>query len=102
MRLRHDDVAAAAIHLEDFEGLRIVHQRGDVADRADIDLAARQERHGAVEIDGETALDLIEDDAFDALTLVELLFETDPALFAAGLLTPDGIASPSAFSMRST
>ena len=24
---RHDDVAAAAIHLEDLEGLRVVHQR---------------------------------------------------------------------------
>ena len=83
---RHDDVAAAAIHLEDLEGLRVVHQRRDVADRADVDLAARQEGHGAVEIDGEAALDLVEDDAFDALALVELLFEPDPALFAAGLV----------------
>ena len=83
---RHDDVAAALVHLEDLEGLRVVHQRGDVADRADVDLAARQEGHGAVEVDGEAALDLVEDDAFDALALVELLFEPDPALFAAGLL----------------
>jgi hypothetical protein len=63
-----------------------VHQRGDVADRADIDLAARQEGHGAVEIDGEATLDLVEDDAFDALALRELLLELDPALFAAGLV----------------
>jgi hypothetical protein len=42
---RHHDVAAAAIHLEDLERLRIVHQRRDVADRADIDLRARQEGH---------------------------------------------------------
>ena len=42
---RHDDVAAALVHLEDFEGLRVVHQRGDVADRADVDLRARQEGH---------------------------------------------------------
>lgn len=83
---RHDDVAAAAIHLQDLEGLRVVHQRGDVADRADIDLAARQEGHGAVEIDGKAALDLVEDHAFDALALVELLFELDPALFAAGFV----------------
>src|SRR5690606_3700509 len=67
---RHDDVAAAAIHLEDLEGLRRVHQRGDVADRPDVDLAARQEGHGTVEIDGETALDLIEDHALDALAAV--------------------------------
>ena len=83
---RHDDVAAAAIHLEDLEGLRLVHQRGDVADRADVDLAARQERHGAVEVDGEAALDLVEDDAFDALALWLTLLEPDPALLAAGLL----------------
>ena len=84
---RHDDVAAAAIHLEDLEGLRIVHQRGDVADRTNVDLRARQKGHGAVEIDREAALDLIEDDAFDALALGELLFELAPALFAAGLVT---------------
>jgi hypothetical protein len=30
---RDDDVAAAAVHLEDLEGLRQVHQRTDVADR---------------------------------------------------------------------
>src|SRR5690606_2558167 len=83
---RHDDVAAAAIHLEDLEGLRVVHQRRDVADRADVDLAARQERHGAVEIDGEAALDLVEDDAFDALAGVELLLELGPAFLAASLL----------------
>src|SRR5258705_2590935 len=41
---RHHDVAAAAIHLENLERLRIVHQRRDVANRADIDLPARQER----------------------------------------------------------
>src|SRR5580692_12937646 len=35
---RHHDVAAAAIHFEDLERLRIVHQRSDIADRADIDL----------------------------------------------------------------
>jgi hypothetical protein len=89
---RHDDVAAAAIHLEDLERLRHVHQRADVADRADVDLRARQEGHGAVEIDGEAALDLVEDDAFDALA-GELLLELDPALFAAGLVArQDGFA----------
>ena len=38
---RHNDVAAAAIHLEDLEGLRDVHQRADIADRTDVNLAAR-------------------------------------------------------------
>ena len=41
---RDDDIAAAAVHLQDLEGLRQVHQRADVADRADVDLAARAGR----------------------------------------------------------
>ena len=36
---RDDDIAAAAIHLEDLERLRHAHQRRDVADRPDVDLA---------------------------------------------------------------
>ena len=86
---RHDDVAAAAVHLEDLERLRHAHQRGDVADRADVDLRARQERHGAVEIDREAALDLIEDDAVDLFAGLEGLLELDPALFAARLVARD-------------
>ena len=83
---RHHDVAAAAIHLEDLERLRIVHQRSDVADRADIDLRARQEGHRAVEIDGEAALDLVEDDAVHLLVVVEGLLELAPAFLAARLV----------------
>ena len=83
---RHDDVAAAAIHLQDLERLRDVHQRRDVADRPDVDLRARQERHGAFEIDGEAALDLVEDDAGDLLVGLERLFELAPAFFAARLV----------------
>src|SRR6202165_4051267 len=56
---RYHDVAAAAIHLEDLERLRIVHQRRYVADRADIDLRARQEGYRAGGIGGEAALVLI-------------------------------------------
>src|SRR5690606_24234019 len=83
---RDDDVAATLVHLQDLEGLRDVHQRADVADRTDVDLRARQEGHGTFEVDGEAALDLVEDDALDALVLGVQLFELDPALFAAGLL----------------
>jgi hypothetical protein len=90
---RDDDIAAPAIHLQDLERLRHVHQRGDVAHRANIDLAARQEGHRAVEVDGEAALDLIEDDAFDFLVLLEGLFELDPALFPPRLIPrDDGLA----------
>ena len=83
---RDDDVAAAAIHLQDLERLRHVHQRRHVADRPDVDLRARQERHGAVEIDGEAALDLVEDDARDLLVVLERLLELAPALLAARLV----------------
>ncbi len=84
---RHDDVAATLVHLQDLEGLRRVHQRGNVAHRADVDLRARQEGHGTIEIDGEAALDLVGDLADHLLVLLEGDFETDPALFAASLVT---------------
>ena len=86
---RDDDIAAAAIHFQNLERLRHVHQRRDVAHRADVDLAARQEGDGAVEVDGEAALDLVEDDAFDLLVLLEGLFELDPALLAPRLVARD-------------
>src|SRR6266700_7729951 len=83
---RYHDVAAAAIHLEDLERLRVVHQRCDVADRPDVDLRTRQEGYRAVEIDGEAALDLVEDDAVDLFVVLERLFELAPALLAACLV----------------
>jgi hypothetical protein len=97
---RHHDVAAAAIHLEDLERLRIVHQRRDVANRADVDLRARQEGHRAVEIDGEAALDLVEDDAV-TFSLLLNAFSSLPQLSSRRALSRDSTASPSAFSMRS-
>src|ERR1700761_1103304 len=82
----NDDVAAAAVHLEDLERLRVVHQRSHVADRADVDLRARQEGHGPVEVDGEAALDLVEDDAVDLFVVLERLLQLAPALLAARLV----------------
>ena len=83
---RHHDVAAAAIHLEDLERLRVVHQRGDVADRTDVDLRARQEGDSTVEVDGKAALDLVEDDAVDLFVVLERLLELAPAFLAARLV----------------
>src|SRR5580704_895262 len=83
---RNDDVAAPAVHLENLERLGHVHQRRHVADRPDIDLAARQERHRAVEIDRKAALDLIEDDALDLFVALERLLELAPAFLAPGLV----------------
>ncbi len=86
---RHHDVAAAAIHLEDLEWLVHMHERAGVAHRAHVDLAARQERHGAAEIDGEAALDAAEDLALDALLLLGRLLEAIPGLLAAGLVAAE-------------
>ena len=83
---RHHDVAAAAVHLQNLERLRLVHQRADIAHRANIDLRAGQERHGAVEIDGEAALDAAEDHAGDAGLVVEGLLQLDPAFLAPRLV----------------
>ena len=80
------DVAAPPIHFQDLERLLIVHQRRDIANGANIDLRARQEGHGSVEIDGKAALDLIEDDALHLLVVLERLFQLAPALLAARLV----------------
>ncbi len=90
---RHDDVAAAAVHLQDLERLVHVHERTGVSHGTHVDLAARQERHGAAEIDGEAAFDAAEDLALDALLLLGRLLQTVPSLLAAGLLAAqDGFA----------
>jgi hypothetical protein len=77
-----------------------VHQRADVAHRGARPPGCRQEGHGAVEVDGEAALDLVEDDAFDLLLVVELLLEL-VQLSSRRAFSRDSTASPSAFSMRS-
>jgi hypothetical protein len=70
---RDNDVAATLVHLEDFERLWDVHKRGNVADRTNVDLRTWKECNCAVQIDGETTLDLVEDDAVDALAIGEFL-----------------------------
>ena len=86
---RDHDIAAPAIHFQDLEGLRHIHERRHVLDRADIDLAARKECNGAVEIDREAALDAIEDYALNLLAGVELLLKLGPAILAACFLAAE-------------
>src|SRR5262249_20800224 len=62
------------------------HERADVAHRADVDLAAGQEGHGAREVDREAALHAAEDHAAHPLVVLEALLEQRPGLLAAGLL----------------
>ena len=83
---RDDNIAAAAVHFQNLERLRRVHQWGDVTDRANIDLAARQKCRCAVQIDGETAFDTAENNPFDALIGFEIFLQLDPAFFAARLV----------------
>ncbi len=98
---RHDDVAAAAIHLEDLEGLRVVHEGRDVADRTDVDLAERGRK--ATAPSRSTVKPPLTWLKMTPSTRSPLLnfFEADPAL-SRRALSRDSIASPSAFSMRST
>ncbi len=86
---RNNDVATLAVHFQDDERLRDIHQRANVAHGADIDLAAGKERHCAAKIDGEAALDAAEDDAIDAVASVEFAFEDIPCGFAAGTVTAE-------------
>src|SRR5579862_523933 len=83
---RYDDVAARAVHLEDLEGLRRTQQRSDVAHRADVDLAARQEGDSAVQVDREAAFDAAEDRAGHPLVGLKTLFQKGPGFLAPGFL----------------
>ena len=74
-----DDVPAAAVHLENLERLVGAHQGRNVAYRPNIHLASRQERHGAIEIDREAALDPAEDDPGDPLAILVSLLQLLPA-----------------------
>src|SRR6185312_10329731 len=75
--------------LEDLERLRRAEQGGDIAHRADIYLAAGQERHGAIEIDGEAAFDAAENGAVDALVRLKALFEQGPGFLPPRLVAAD-------------
>src|SRR5882672_9280907 len=86
---RRHDVAAAAVHFQDLEGLRNIHQRTDIAHRPDVDLASGQKRDRAVEIDGEAALDAAEDHARNAAAILKRLFETRPGFLAPRLVAAE-------------
>src|SRR5262249_56114880 len=83
---RNNNVSAPTIHFQDLELLRHIHQRSDVADRPDIDLGSWKESHGAIEIDCEAALDLIEDDTLNFFSAVECLLQFAPAFLAPCLV----------------
>ena len=53
---RYNNITATTIHFQNLERLRRVHQRGDVTDRTNIDLAARQESCGAIKVNCKATL----------------------------------------------
>ena len=83
---RDHDVAAPLIHFQNLEGLGRVHQRGDVAHRAHIHLAAGHEGNGAVEIDGKAAFDAAKNDAGDFFIDREGFLQPGPAFLAPCLV----------------
>ena len=91
---RDDDIAARTVHLENLERLRGTHQRGNVADRPDVDLTAWQESDRALQVDGETAFDPAEDDAVHAFRLLEGFFQLCPGFLTARFLArQNGLAA---------
>ena len=65
---RQHDVAALLVELDDLELEALADERVEVADRAEVDLRAREERlHAAADGDRQAALHARGDDAFDQL-----------------------------------
>ena len=82
---REHDVAALLVDLDDAHPELLPLQRVEVAHRAHVDLAAGQERAHA-DVDGEAALDALDDAADDDLLLGEGLLDLVPDLHLLGLL----------------
>src|SRR5204863_8285154 len=83
---RYDDIAAASIHLEDLKGLTDIHEGADIADRANVDLAAGQEGYRTAQIDGEAAFDSAEDHPIDTLVTGIRLLKPPPCFLASRLI----------------
>ena len=82
----HNDVATWAVHFEDCERLNLIHQRCNVADRADIHLRARKEGIHAAEVDSETTFDAANNGTVCRLFFFVKFFEAGPGFFAAGFV----------------
>ena len=100
---RDDDVAALLVELDDGDFHRLALHAIEIADGTKVNLRAGQEGARALNVDGEAALDALDDDAFDRLLFVvgaldfipraeTLRFEVrevDVALFGFALLAHD-------------
>ena len=83
---RDDDVAALLVQLDDgdFDGLAL--HAVEIADGAQVNLRAGQERVRAENVDGQAALDAVDHDGLDRLLLVVGLFDFFPGVDALRLL----------------
>ena len=80
---REHDVAALLVDLDDAHAQLLAAQRVEVANGADVDLRAGQERADA-DVDGEAALDALDDAADDDLALGVGLLDLVPDLHLLG------------------
>src|SRR5690606_23751237 len=83
---RDDHVVALAVELDELELEFLAFEVDGVADRANVDQRARQERADVLDVDGEAALHLAADAADDGLVLLERFFQLVPDHGALGLL----------------
>src|ERR1700728_2351996 len=67
---RDDDVAALLVQLNDGDFHRLALHAIEIADGTEVDLGAGQEGARALNVDGEAALDALDDDPFDRLLFV--------------------------------
>ena len=82
---REDDVAALLVDLDDAHAQLLAAQRVEIANRTDVDLAARQERPHA-DVDGEAALDALDDATDHDLAIGIGALDLVPDLHLLGLL----------------
>ena len=89
---REDDVAALLVDRDDLEIQVLAAQRLEVLDRLDVDERARQERLDA-DVDGEPALDPVDDAAADGRARAVGLLDLVPDLHLLGfVLREDDVA----------
>src|SRR5208282_106969 len=80
-----DDVAALFVELDDGDFHRLALHAIEVADGTQVDLGAGQKGACALDIDGEAALDALDDDALDGLLFVVSALNFVPRTETLGL-----------------
>src|SRR5690606_11648383 len=83
----NDNVVALGVELDDFEFQLFTFEVSRVTYGANVYQRARQECANGFDINVETTLDLVVDDAFDHFRRFESLFQTLPGLGALGFFT---------------